>query len=152
MGRPSDFNQELAETFCERIATSERGVRRVCEEDADMPDESTIYRWIARHDSFREMYARAKELQCYPIAERMRDVAADGRNDWMEIKDREGECVGYRENGEAIRRSALRVDTDKWLLAKLAPKKYSDRIQQEISGKDGAPFTVVVSSVLDRDK
>ena len=31
-------------------------------------------------------------------------------------------------NGEAIQRSRLRVDTRKWLLAKLQPKKYGERI------------------------
>lgn len=151
MGRPSDFNQEIADKVCERVMTSTDSLRTICSAEG-MPDTATIMRWIARHESFCEQYARAKEIQCFGLADDIRDIAADGRNDWMEIQDRDGNCVGWRENGEAIGRSRLRVDTDKWLLSKLMPKKYGDKIQQEVTGKDGAPFTVVVSSVLDRDK
>ena len=31
---------------------------------------------------------------------------------------------GYQENGEALRRSALRIDARKWLAGKMAPKKW----------------------------
>ena len=46
-------------------------------------------------------------------------------------------------DNEWINRSRLRVDTRKWLMGKLAPKKYGDKVQQEISG-DLSIKTVVV--------
>jgi hypothetical protein len=43
-------------------------------------------------------------------------------------------------NGEHIQRSRLRVDARKWLLAKMLPKVFGDRIAAELTGKDGAPL------------
>jgi hypothetical protein len=42
----------------------------------------------------------------------------------------------------ATARDRLRVDARKWVAAKLLPKKYGDRIQQEVSGPDGGPIAV----------
>ncbi len=38
-------------------------------------------------------------------------------------------------------RVGMRVDTRKWLLSKLLPKKFGDKIEQQITGKDGAPLS-----------
>jgi hypothetical protein len=35
---------------------------------------------------------------------------------------------------------ALRVDTRKWMAGKLAPKKYGEKVTQEITGNDGGPI------------
>ena len=41
---------------------------------------------------------------------------------------------------EHIQRSKLRVDTRKWAMARMAPKRYGDRIMQEHTGADGGPI------------
>lgn len=43
-------------------------------------------------------------------------------------------------NHEQIARSRLRVDARKWAAAKLAPKKYGDRIAHEHGGAGGGPI------------
>jgi hypothetical protein len=83
------------------------------------------------------------------IAEDILDIADNGRNDWME---RNGEdAAGWLLNGESIQRAKLRVDSRKWLLSKLAPKKYGDR--QVIAGDPEAPLahTVTAKVALDFD-
>jgi hypothetical protein len=56
---------------------------------------------------------------------------------------RNGEnATGYQENGEVLRRSALRIDARKWLAGKMAPKKYSDKQIHEHGGPDGGPITL----------
>jgi hypothetical protein len=63
-----------------------------------------------------------------------------GRSDWMK---RNGEnATGYQENGEVLRRSALRIDARKWLSGKMAPKKYGDKQTHEHAGPDGGPITL----------
>jgi hypothetical protein len=42
----------------------------------------------------------------------------------------------------AVARNRLRVDARKWVAAKLLPKKYGDKVQQEVSGPDGGPIEV----------
>jgi hypothetical protein len=39
-----------------------------------------------------------------------------------------------------VDRSRLMVDTRKWLLSKMFPKKYGDKIDATLSGPDGGPI------------
>ena len=135
-GRPSSFTQETADAICERIADGE-SLRAICSEDG-MPDKATVFRWLAAHEAFRDQYVRARETQADTIFDEILDIADDGHNDWM--KRRFGDEERWVENGEALRRSALRIDARKWMAGKLRPKKYGDKVQQEISGPDGEPI------------
>lgn len=128
-GRPSDYTPELAESIC-LLLSEGQSLRAICREDC-MPDKATVLRWIARHPEFRDQYALAKEQAAEALAEELFDIADDGANDWMEQLDGEGEVVGYKLNGEHVQRSKLRIDTRKWYLSKIMPKKYGDRIQHD---------------------
>lgn len=130
-GRPSDYTEELAETICLRLAEGE-SLRSVCRDD-DMPSKQAVLRWLARNESFRAQYVRAKEEGAEAIAEELFDIADDGSNDWMEKLDKDGEVIGYQLNGEHVQRSKLRIDTRKWYLSKIMPKKYGERIQHDQS-------------------
>jgi hypothetical protein len=125
VGRPTDYSIEVAGFICERLGNGES--LRTIGLDDEMPSQATIYRWIAKHDEFREMYALAREVQADTLADEILDIADNSVNDWMEKFGDDGENIGWRENGEAINRSKLRIDSRKWLAAKLLPKKYSDR-------------------------
>lgn len=129
-GRPSDYTQELADRICGQLAEG-ISLRTVCKGEG-MPVASTVFLWLRTHEGFSEQYARAKEESADALVEEMMDIADDGSNDWMEIHDKEN--VGYRQNGEAINRSRLRVDTRKWVASKLKAKKYGDKQQVEHSG------------------
>lgn len=127
MGRPSEFTQQIADTICERISDGE-SLRAICREDA-MPNKATVFRWLAANPLFSDQYARAREAQADTLADELTDIADDARNDWMERLGEDGQPLGWRENGEAIQRSRLRVDTRKWIASKLKPKKYGERLE-----------------------
>lgn len=135
-GRPEDYNQEIAQIFCQRIADGE-SVRRICRDD-DMPDRSTFFRWIGKHPEFHNQYAIAREQQMELFADEILDIVDDGTNDYMSTNDPDN--PGYKFNGEHYQRARLRVDTRKWLMSKMAPKKFGDKIVQELTGKDGGPI------------
>lgn len=124
-GRPSDFTQDTADAICERLADGE-SLRAICSEDA-MPNKATVFRWLAANTEFSDQYARARETQADTLVDEMLDIADDARNDWMERRDDEGGNIGWRENGEAMRRSQLRIDARKWIAGKMRPKKYGDK-------------------------
>lgn len=128
VGRPSGYSAEIADRICERIADGE-SLRAICS-DEDMPSTSSVCKWLSLHNEFAEQYARAREAQADALFDDILIIADDGSNDFMERKSADGGVDGWRENGEALRRSALRVDARKWMAGKLAPKKYGDR--QEI--------------------
>lgn len=69
------------------------------------------------------------------MAEEILDIADDATNDWMADNYDEGKTPGYELNGENIQRSKLRVDTRKWLMAKMKPKRYGDKLDVTTDGK-----------------
>lgn len=92
-----------------------------------MPDKSTVMRWLASHQEFRDQYACAREAQADYYAEEIIEISDDGTNDWMERKLSDGSSEPV-ENKDVLARSRLRVDTRKWLMARMAPKKYGDKL------------------------
>ena len=140
MGRPSEFTQEVADTICELLADGQ-SLRSICGQE-EMPSTSTVCRWLAANTEFREQYTRARELQADSLFDEILEIVDDGLNDWIERKGDDGKTLGWIENGEALRRSALRVDARKWMAGKLQPKKYSDKHQLALTGPDGGPVRI----------
>jgi hypothetical protein len=108
------FTQELAAHICAEMATG-RSLRSICRDD-NMPAESTVRLWaIEDRDGFAAQYARAREAQMEALGEDLLDISDDKTGD--------------------PQRDRLRVDARKWLMSKIAPKKYGDKLDLEHSGK-----------------
>jgi len=134
-GRPTRDNEEIAEIICARLAEGE-SLNRICKDDG-MPAESTVRLWaLDPEHPFSAKYAKARELGYMKMADDLIDIADDGSNDWMIREGKDGE-PGWASNGEHIARSRLRVDTRKWLLSKMLPKVFGDKVSTEVTGKDG---------------
>ena len=134
-GRPSIYSEELVNELCGYLAQG-MSMKRACEQPG-MPTPSTVFQWLSDKPGFSDKYARAKEEACEALAEEMFDIADDGSNDYMEVFDKNGEAVGYKLNGEHVNRSRLRVDTRKWYISKIKPKKYGDKLA--VGGADDLP-------------
>lgn len=100
----------------------------------------TFYVWIEEDESKVKQYARATELRAEALLDEMFDIVDDTSNDIDQFEITEG-IMSERVNHENIQRSRLRYDARKWLVSKLNPKKYSDKIQQEHSG--GLTTTII---------
>lgn len=126
MGRPSEYTTEIASEICERLAAGE-SLRAICRDDG-MPSEAAVRGWVIdNREGFAAQYARAREAQAHSIAEELLEISDDGSNDWMERSGKDGEA-GWQLNGEHVQRSRLRADTRKWLLSKMLPKVYGDKL------------------------
>lgn len=146
MSRQTEYKEEIAFLICERLADGE-SLRSICG-DENMPARSTVFKWLAEQHTFSDQYARAREEQAHVIFDEILDIADDGSNDWMERKF--GEDTRWVENGETLRRSQLRIDARKWMAGKLQPKKYGDKIHQELTGKDGGAIEVADMTDIER--
>lgn len=146
IGRPSKFSPECAAAICLRLTEGE-SLRAICS-DAEMPSKVTVLNWLSdgKHPEFLAQYARARESQADALVEECLEIADDGTNDWMERRSEAekgaGVNTGWVLNGEHVQRSRLRVDTRKWWAARLAPKKYGDKVA--LSGDAENPIQQVI--------
>lgn len=155
--KPFEFDQAAADAMCELFAMG-WSLRRVIEHGNDefpdirFPKMNTFFKWIRDNDDFEKQYARAKQEGTDAMAEELLDISDDGKNDWMEIWDKEGKnIVGWKVNGEAVQRSKLRADTRKWLMSKMKPKKYGDKIDVTSGGKRLEQQPIIVSDIRSRN-
>lgn len=128
---PSEYTEETAGRICAEIASG-RSLRSICQ-DEDMPAASTVFLWLSKFPSFSEQYTRAREAQAEAMAEDILDIADDGTNDYVK-KTRPDGSTYEAFDAEHVQRSKLRVDSRKWLMAKMAPKKYGERLDMNLSG------------------
>lgn len=142
MGRPSDYTQATADEICSRIALGE-SLRSICRDDA-MPHIATVQRWLSASNEFREQYAHAREMQADSMFDEMLEIADDGSNDWMDSNRDGGDRLV---DHEYISRSKLRVDTRKWMLARMSPKKYGDATSVKLSGDAQNPLALLVQEI-----
>ena len=136
-GRPSSYTQEMADAICARLADGE-SLRAICSGNG-MPSKTTVMRWLAANMSFRDQYACAREQQADTLVD---DIVAIADEAALAVKH-DGEDVSLALDATAVARNRLRVDARKWVAARMAPKKYGDRIAQEISAPCGGPVEVV---------
>ena len=125
LGRPSSYTQEIADEICERLADGE-GLRAICRE-ANMPNKSTVFRWLPLHDVFRDQYARARETQ------------ADGFVD---------EIIEIADNEPDPQKARVRVDVRKWVAGKMRPKVYGERLTQVHTDPDGKPINTAPTIIF----
>lgn len=131
-GRPTIYTPRLAGRICVQLAMG-KGMRQI-ERMPGMPSARTIHRWVETNENFRQRYAKARERGLDALAEETLEIADDGTGDtWLD------DSGTVRVNNDIVQRSKLRVDTRKWLLSKLAPKKYGEyqRIDQTV--RQGIP-------------
>jgi hypothetical protein len=123
----STYTQEVADEICALLESGE-SLNAVCKRDR-MPLEQTVRGW-ARDDreGFAAKYARAREIGYLRLADEILEISDDGTRDTY--KDEAGV---ERTDQDHIARSRLRVDSRKWLLSKMLPKVFGDKIEGEVT-------------------
>lgn len=139
VGRPSTYRVEVGRAICERLADGETltSIGR----DPEMPCFGTILAWVKRNPEFEEMYIRARELFCEQMFDEARDVALASTH-------------------ASVWSDRLRFDVIRWMTARMAPKKYCERLvvdagvaarraEDAASDPGRAPMTVIVKRFCD---
>lgn len=121
MGVAGGFDRaKVIDEICERISHGE-ALRAICRED-HMPSFAAIYDWLAEMPDFATRFARAREVgedvigqECLSIADEPPAINRSGGVD-----------------GAHVQHQKLRIETRLKLLAKWNPKKWGERIQQDV--------------------
>lgn len=130
------YSQEQINTLFNLICgelSKGRSLRSVLR-DEGMPHSDTFYVWIDSDKTKSVQYARACEERAEKIFEEMLDIADDSSNDTMYIETKGGKEIEV-EDKEWTNRSRLRIDTRKWMLSKMMPKKYGDKLDVTTDGE-----------------
>ena len=124
--------EAITEFVCSELALG-KSLRSILDADDKLPSASTFLDWIGADSFLAEQYAHARQLAYELLADEIVAIADENYT-----TDEHG--VRERLSSEAIQRNRLRVDTRKWMLSKMLPKVYGDKIQTEHTGKDGGPI------------
>ena len=101
------YDREKADEICRRIASGE--TLRAISAEPGMPGMATIWDWVNEdRDGFAGRYARARERQMDAWVEEVVSIADD---ETIEPNSRR-----------------VRVDARKWLMSKIAYRKYGDKL------------------------
>ena len=125
-----EITARLVNIIIRRVAAGET-LTAICREEG-MPSYARVTGRINQSSSLVSAYARARELRHERMADELLDIAEDGTNDFVEKQGRNGAFVALAE--EHVRRSQLRIDTRKWLLSKLLPARFGDRVEHTGAG------------------
>lgn len=113
--------ETLKAVVCERIASKGESLRKICQSEG-MPAASTVFLWLAQDETFSEQYARAREVQADAMFDEILEIADQYDNPQEKL------------DTDHINRAKLRIDTRKWAVSKMAPKKYGEKLDLNHAG------------------
>ncbi len=150
LGNSHAYPQEVAELICAELEKG-RTLRDICRAPS-MPDESTVRLWI-RHDrnGFAARYKLARETGCDALVDEMKEIADDESGDLMERQKPSGE-VELVPNQVKVSRARVRLDHRRWLVSKIAPRRYGDRLEVKATHDVGHSLTEMMKAIDGRTR
>lgn len=127
---PKQFDAGIRDDICKEMEKG-KSLRKVCEMKS-MPSISTVMKWVSQDEVFSEQYTRAREARADAIFEDCLDIADDAKAD-------------------DVAKARLMVDTRKWMLGKMAPKKYGDKVSHEVSGPSGGAIQTITTTMTPKE-
>lgn len=121
--------EEKFEYVCKEVENG-RALRKACPEFMGL---EKFYEMLKSNSELAKRYAHACDARADKIFDDMLSISDDNSRDTF-IDDKGVE----RTDNDVIQRSKLMVDTRKWVLAKLAPKKYGDKTEVDHKSSDGS--------------
>lgn len=110
-GRPTQYHDDIITKVAEKVANGIPVVQAL--QDTDMPSVSRFYAILHEKPHLRTVLARAREAQVESLIKMM----------WDEM---------LKADEDKIRTADLRIKTIQWLLARYAPKQFSERVLAEM--------------------
>lgn len=101
-----------------------------------MPSTSTFYIWLEEDSEKSKRYARACEARELLIFDEILTIADKQDAD---VDEKDGVEVI---NHNVINRNRLQIDARKWVLGKMNPKKYGDKVDVTTDGEKLSQVTI----------
>lgn len=141
------MTQEFADEILRRMAKGE-SLMQICR-DEHIPDRSTVYDYRNANEEFADDYARACDDRADHMFDEINEIANTPiEGETQKIipgKDGKPEVVEIS-RGDMIQHRKLQIDTKKWILARMSPKKFGEKTINEHSGPDGEAIPIRISN------
>lgn len=108
-----------------------RTLRSICAEEG-MPTSGTFLGWVMQDDALAERYRLARGLGLDVMADEIVEISNTPKIGTKTVSKVTGLEITEADMTDHRR---LQIDARKWLLAKMAPKKYGDRIEVDANVK-----------------
>lgn len=154
-GAPRRFDRKtVGDYVCSELEKG-RSLGSVCREQG-MPNSATFMQWVDDDPGhLGRQYALAREAGYRKLADEIIEIA-DKTHEWVTIQelDPDGRPVFDAAGAPVLKKvlmplssdvvahKRLQVDTRKWMLSKVLPKVYGDKVTQEHTGAGGGPITL----------
>lgn len=122
--RPAGFSDEIFDAICDRMAGGE-WLRKICDNDEQMPSRQTFLRWIEKDTGRQERYARASRAMVDYWAEELLELSKETEKDTIIDEKGRRKC-----NYEWVANKRLHADNLKFLMSKIYPKRYGDKLPE----------------------
>jgi hypothetical protein len=134
------YTNAIADEICSGLAEG-KPLKSICRTKG-MPSIATVIAWtLDLSHPFAERYACARDIGYRHLADEILEISDAAKGDFVEDEDGR-KTVDH----EAIARARLRVDSRKWLLSKVLPRIYGDRVTTEHTGPNGGAIQVDVQN------
>jgi hypothetical protein len=114
--RPSTYTEEEGQALCEWI-TNGHSLSSWCRQTGRSA--FVVYGWMRSESDFARRYAQAHEDRTDTMADDLLEIADD---------------VAGTDSIAAVQAAKLRIETRKWIAAKLKPQRYGEKQMVETSG------------------
>lgn len=129
-GRPSTFDQKIADHLLEEMSLGQRSIRSICE-DEGMPFRSTIFKWVLDYPEFARKFELAREIQQHSYAD-----------DIIYISDTEKDPQVAR----------VRIDARKWTSSRLLPKVYGEKVSVDANVNQTSVNVDLLAKLTDEER
>lgn len=109
----------------------------------------TFFKWIDGDEQLINHYARAREERAEKLFEEILEIADETTKDTVTI-DEDGIQI-EKVNREVIERTRIRIDARKWMLGKMQPKKYGDKLDVTSDGEKLPPSQTIHVQIGDKE-
>ncbi len=117
LSKQAPFNQAQADKICELMVKG-KNLKEICSMNS-MPSMPCVLSWLSKVSEFATTYARSREIM----------LDNYGTDEIIDLADNAALTA------EAINKARLQIDTRKWVMSKLLPRKYGDNAVLTHTGK-----------------
>jgi hypothetical protein len=132
-----------------------RSLESICK-DEGMPHAATFLDWVKEDPrGIGQDYAHAREIGYTLLADEILALS-DKTHEWVTIQEQDADGKPLLDeqgqprlkqvlaplSADVIAHKRLQIDTRKWMLSKMLPKVYGDKVTQEHTGAGGGPIAI----------